>query len=100
MIIKQTVVILDSKVDTATIFHSKGSSLPVTVNLDNLNKIHNTETRQNKTPQCILHNGRDHYNSIVAEVTTNNNKTKIANSVYRPIHPKSKLRRKIEQTRN
>merc|ERR1711966_223666 len=48
----------------------------------------------------ILHNGRDHYNSISAEVTVYNTKSKIANSIYRPMHSKSKLWRKIEQTRN
>jgi len=100
MIIKQTVIILDSKLDTATIFHPRGDTLPETVNLEKLNKIHNTETRQNKKPQYILYNGRGHYNSISAEDTIGNTKTKTENNIHRHMHSKSKLRRKIEQTRN
>merc|ERR1711966_321499 len=63
MIIKQKVIILDSKLDTATIFHPQGNTLPKTVKLETMNQIHNTEIRQNNKPQCILFNGIDLYNS-------------------------------------
>ena len=45
MIINQVVVVLDSNTDKATIFHPKGNELPKTVNLEDMNKIHNTELR-------------------------------------------------------
>ena len=101
MIIKQKVIVLDSKLDTATIFHPKGNKLPKTVNLEIINQIHNTEIRQNKKPQYILYNGRDHYNSISADDTINNNiKTKTENNLNRNMNSKFKLRRRIEQKRN
>ena len=48
MIINQAVVVLDSNTDKATIFHPKGNELPKTVNLEDMNKIYNTEHRQNE----------------------------------------------------
>ena len=56
MIINQTVVVLDSNTDKATIFHPKGNELPKIVNLEDMNKIHNTEHRQNKKCNtfCIM----------------------------------------------
>ena len=56
MIINQEVVVLDSNTDKATIFHPKGNELPKTVNLEDMNKIHNIELRQNKNCNtfCIM----------------------------------------------
>jgi hypothetical protein len=56
MIINQKVVVLDSNTDKSTIFHPKGNELPKTVNLEDMNKIHNTEHQQNKNCNtfCIM----------------------------------------------
>merc|ERR1711966_356232 len=75
MIIKQKVIILDSKLETATIFHPIGDTLPVTVNLEKLNKMHNIDNKQNKKSQYILYNGIDHYNSIAEDSTIDGVKT-------------------------
>jgi hypothetical protein len=99
MIIKQKVLVLDSKFDTATVFHPTGDTLPKKVTVDQVNILHNTETRQNKKPQYILYTGRDHYNSISAEDSINI-KIKIENNTNRNTHSKSKLRRRIGQQRN
>ena len=99
MIIKQKVIILDCKLDTATIFLPIGDTLPMTVNLERLNNMHNTDNRQNKKSQYILYNGSDHYNSIPAEDTTGV-KTRNEITTHNQVRYKSKLRRKIEQNRN
>ena len=100
MIINQTVVVLDSNTDKATIFHPKGNELPKTVNLEDMNKIHNTEHRQNKKLQYILYNGRDHYNGISTCDIVNYNKLKTVNNLNTNINSKFKLRRRIKQKRN
>merc|ERR1711966_384962 len=93
IIIKQKVIILDSKLDTATTFHPQGITLPKAVNLEKMNQIHNTEICQKNKPQYILYNGIDHYNSISEGRTIINNQNNNGKN-------KSKLRRRIEQRRN
>jgi len=100
MIINQKVVVLDSNTDKATIFHPKGNELPKTVNLEDMNKIHNTEHRQNKKPQYILYNGRYHYNGISTCEIINYNKPKTVNNLNKNINSKFKLRRRFKQKRN
>jgi hypothetical protein len=100
MIINQTVVVLDSNTDKATIFLPKGSELPKTVNLEDMNKMHNTEIRQNKKLQYILYNGRDHYNGISTCGIVNDNQIKTINNSNMNTNSKVKLRRRIKRKRN
>jgi len=96
MITKQKVIILDSKFDTATIFHPNGDKLADRANLEKINQLHKTEIRQNKNPQYILYNGKYHYNSISThEAIINTNKTQTNNSQKGNTRPKFKLRRRI-----
>ena len=100
MIINQEVVVLDSNTDKATIFHPKGNELPKTVNLEDMNKRHNTGLRQNKKAQYILYNGRDHYNGITTCNTVNYKPPKTVNNSNMNKNSKFKLRRRIKQNRN
>ena len=101
MITKQKVIILDSKFNTATVFHPHRDKLADRVNLENVNQLQTTEIRQNKKPQYILYNGIDHYNSITTnETTTNTTKTQTNNSQKRNSRPIIKSKRRIEQKRN
>ena len=101
MITKQKVIILDSKFNTATIFHPNGDKLTDRVNLENVNQLHTTEIRQNKNPQYVLYNGIDHYNSITTnETIINTTKTQTNNSQKRNSRPIIKSKRRIEQKRN
>jgi len=100
MIINQEVVVLDSNTDKATIFHPKGNELPKTVNLDDMNKRHNTGLRQNKKAQYILYNGRDHYNGLTTCNTVNCKPPETVNNSNMNKNSKFKLRRRIKQNRN
>ena len=74
--------------------------VPKTVNLEDMNKIHNTELRQNKKLQYILYNGRDHYNGISTCGIVNYNQLKTVNNSNMNTNSKFKLRRRIKQKRN
>ena len=64
MIIQQTVIVLDTTYDMASLYTPTGDDLPKKINMADIAQVHHNLTRNGKRPEYILYNGMNHYNGM------------------------------------